>query len=308
MIEERCLFLAGSDRSGVGLLTDILDEHPDIAISRRINFWTFYAGKYGALDVIENLDRCLEDMWRFRRVTDLGIDREDVRRRFMERGDSSYPGLFRVIGESHALARGKKVWGDKSLNAERHADVIFASFPGARIVHVLRDPRDRHLSVMSHRGGKRAGLFGTTAVWVDSERRATRNSARYGSRYLVLRYEDLVDDPVSALTAACDLVGVRFAPSLLDESHGTPVHSRSVGRFETNMTAVETSTIERLARTGMGRRHYEPEGPEMSWPEAAAVNLGFVPLGRALIGMWKPWSWTKRRYWSRPSRRRLSPE
>ena len=44
------LFLAGADRSGIGLLGDVLDRHPQVAISRRINFWTFYDRRYGPLE------------------------------------------------------------------------------------------------------------------------------------------------------------------------------------------------------------------------------------------------------------------
>lgn len=302
------LFLAGADRSGIGLLADILDRHPDIAISRRINFWTFYAGRYGPLDEAENLNRCLEDMWRFRRVTDLDIDRDAVRRRFIDGEDLSYGGLFAAIGESHALVRGKTVWGDKSLNSERYADRIFESFPEAGMIHVLRDPRDRHVSVMSHRRGKRGGVYGTTAVWVDSERRAVRNSARYGTRYLVIRYEDLVENPVAGLTAACNLVGVRFDASLLDdpstpERHGTLLHTSSIGRFADEASPVDVATIQQLSRAGMRRRDYSFVRMQLSTRDR--LRLGLLPIGWLLIEIWRPWSLMKRWQSRGPSRRRL---
>lgn len=312
MIDERCLFLAGSDRSGVGLLTDILDEHPDIAISRRINFWTFYAGRYGPLDVPENLDRCLEDMWRFRRVTDLGVDRDEVRRRFLDRGDSTYGGLFRAIGESHASVRGKKVWGEKSLNAERHADVIFASFPGARFVHVLRDPRDRHVSVVSHRGAKRGGVFGTTAVWVDSERRAEHNSTKFGPRYRIVRYEDLVESPEQELKAVCDLVGVEFAPSLISDRStsdgaGVFLQPTSIGRYLGEAPAFQIALIEQLSRKGMRRRLYTVDHDQLSAVDRLRL-IGALPIGWLLVRAWRPWSWLKRRLSRGPSQRRLATE
>jgi hypothetical protein len=306
------IFLAGSDRSGVGLLGDILDGHPDVAISRRINFWTFYAGRYGSLEVTENLDRCLEDMWRFRRVTDLGIDLDDVKRRFLDRGDISYGGLFSAIGDCHAMARGKAAWGEKSLNSERHADVIFDSFPEARMVHVLRDPRDRHVSVMSHRGGKRAGVLGTTAVSVDSERRAARNARRYGSRYMVLRYEDLVSSPETHLTAVCDLIGVPYLPSLIaggsPDGDGIVMHAGSVGRYAEDATPFHVAMIERLSRNGMRRRGYPLDRPELSTPQRLWLALGAIPVGWVFLRVWRPWSWLKSRFSRGPSQRRLAPE
>lgn len=305
------LFLAGSDRSGVGLLGDILDQHPDVAISRRLNFWTFYAGRYGSLGVTENLDRCLGDMWRDRRVTELGIDRQAVRRRFLDSGDSSYGSLLATIGESHARIRGKAIWGEKSLNSERHADIIFDSFPEARVVHVLRDPRDRHVSVMSHRGGKRGGVFGTTAVWVDSERRATRNANRYGSRYMVIRYEDLVESPVTELTAVCEFVGVPFAPPLIADPSTSDddrilIHSSSVGRYIDVVSPIQVALIERLSEEGMRRRHYAPDQPQLSTVDRLILASCVVPIGRVLLGTWRPWSWMKSRLSNGPSQRRLT--
>lgn len=305
------IFLAGSDRSGVGLLGDILDRHPDIAISRRINFWTFYAGRYGSLEASENLDRCLEDMWRFRRVTDLGIDMDAVKRRFLDRGDISYGALFAAIGELHAIARGKTVWGEKSLNSERYADAIFGSFPEARMVHVLRDPRDRHVSVMTHRGGKRGGVLGTTAVSVDSERRAVRNASEYGSRYTVLRYEDLVRSPETHLTAVCDLIGVPFARSMIAGTafDGEPViHDGSVGRYVNDASPFQVAMIEHLSEDGMHRRNYSLDRPQLSTPERLWLAFGAIPIGWLLLRLWRPWSWLKSHLSRGPSPRRLTPE
>ena len=41
--------LAGVDRSGIGLLADILDQHPEIAISRQINFSGGLAPRSGSV-------------------------------------------------------------------------------------------------------------------------------------------------------------------------------------------------------------------------------------------------------------------
>lgn len=304
-------FLAGADRSGIGLVADILDHHPEVAISRRINFWTFYDGRFGPLKEPGNLDRCLDQMWRFRRVLDLGVDRDAVRRRFVEGGDFSYPALFAALGEVHARAGGRTVWGDKSLNAERYADRIFESVPGACMIHVLRDPRDRHVSVMSHRGGKRAGVFGTTAVWVDSERRATENSARYADRYLVLRYEDLVDSPADTLTAVCGLIGVPYDGSLIGDpdspgAGGVVLHQDSVGRFVDEASRLEIATIQRLTGEGMARRGYRADDRPLSTRDGIVVKTVTQPAGWVLVRAWRPWSRVKSRLSTGPSQRRLT--
>lgn len=304
------LFLAGADRSGIGLLGDVLDRHPQVAISRRINFWTFYDRRYGPLERTDNLDRCLEDLWRFRRVTDLGVDRAELRSRFLAGGEPTYGRLFALIGASHARARGKRVWGDKSLNAERHAARIFELFPDARMVHVVRDPRDRHLSVLGHRGGKRAGVYGTTAVWRDSARRAEVNRNRYRHRYLVVRYEDLVTDPAGILSSVCRLAGVDYRPDMLvdpsrEGSGGDFFHTRSVGRYRREMAPATAAVIQGLAGPGMRALGYPLDAFDQAAIDRVRVTVATRILGPALMRAWVPWSKAKMRLSPGPASRRL---
>ena len=179
------------------------------------------------------------------------------------------------------------------------------------MVHVLRDPRDRHASVMSHRGGKRAGVLGTTAVSVDSERRARHNASRYGSRYMVLRYEDLVSSPETYLTAVCDLIEVSYPPSLIAggsrEEDRIVIHAGSVGRYVEDTTPFQVAMIERLSRSGLRRRGYPLDRPELSTPERLRLALG-APVGWVFLRAWRPWSWLKSRFSRGPSQRRLAPE
>jgi hypothetical protein len=303
------IFLAGADRSGIGLLGDLLDQHPAFALSRRTNFWTFYDGRFGDLTDPASLDRCISAMMRFRRIRDLGVDPDRLRSEFLESPDRDYARLFALIGEQHAAGRGKPRWGDKSLNSEHHADRILGAYPTARMIQVIRDPRDRHASVTSHRGGKRGGVASSSAEWRDSIRWAERNLATHPDRYRVIRYEDLVADPTVVIGSVCDFVGEPLdAASLTPPSQhggtGPPIHTRSVGRFRLDVDSRQVAFIERTLSEEMARHGYQITGPPLGAMEQGAL-LVYLPLGRLLMALRGPWSTIRSRITSRPSRRRL---
>ena len=75
---------------------------------------------------------------------------------------------------------GKLRWGDKSLGAERYADTILAAYPQAKMIHIIRDPRDRYASQFNHRGVGKGQLGAGTALWLWSVRLAERNQRQHG--------------------------------------------------------------------------------------------------------------------------------
>ncbi|HVR31916.1 MAG TPA: sulfotransferase [Acidimicrobiia bacterium] len=302
------VFLAGLDRSGIGLLGDVLDRHPAFALSRRTNFWSFYDGRFGDLAETSNVDACLTELFRFRRIRDLGLDTDRIREAFLASSDRSYTRLFSLIGEHHASARGKPRWGDKSLGSERHAERILDAYPDGRMVHVIRDPRDRHASVTNHRGAKRGGVASTSAEWLDSVRAADRHSIRYVGRYLVIRYEDLAAAPREVLGEVCEFLGEAFDESSLDpqgddENGALAFHARSVGRFRTDLRPRQVELIERVTAGDLERRGYTLSRPALGTGARVVLELVDLPASRILMPVRRSGLLGRRQ--ARPAARRL---
>ncbi|GIU90031.1 MAG: hypothetical protein KatS3mg010_1130 [Acidimicrobiia bacterium] len=209
------VFLVGADRSGTTLLFALLASHPDLCMVRRTNVWRYFDGRYGDLAEPANLDRCLDEMCRYRRMRHLAPDADRIRAEFVQ-GPPSYGRLFALFFEHHAERAGKARWGDKSLHTEHHAHRIFTEFPNARVVHMLRDPRDRYASVRRRNGQDLSRVGAATARWLRSARAAARNSARYPDGYLVVRYEDLARDPERTMRTVCRHVGVRYTERVFE--------------------------------------------------------------------------------------------
>lgn len=291
------------DRSGIGLLGELLDAHPEVAITRRLNFWEFFAGRFGDLADPGNLDRCVAAMMRYTRISRLEPDADRLVGDFSQ-GEATYARLFEALERQNMERLGKRRWGDKSLGSEARADEILGSFPEAVMVHVVRDPRDRFASQANHRSAGRGGIGSGAAAWLRSTDLATRNARLFADRYLVVRYEDLVRDPVGELTKVCAVARLEFSSAMLDDGGPRRFHTDSIGRFRTDLRPAEIAYMERVLGPALEAWGYAASGVDpgvggrlrfavTGWPAAA--------LGRRL---WDPWTRLRTRIGRRPSSRR----
>lgn len=311
MTELGPLFLAGIDRCGIGLVGELLEEHPSIAVTRRINFWSFYYNRYGDLSRPENFDRCLADMMRYTRISRLQPQPDRLRRDFQE-GEQSYSRLLALLQEQNMRRLGKTRWADKSLNSERDAGLIFEAFPSARMIHVLRDPRDRYASQRGHRGMRRGKVGGGAALWRWSARLAERNVRQFAGRYKIVRYEDLVAGPEAFLRDLCQFIGEPYAPEMLttagedDRRAPREIWTTSVGRFRQDLSAREIAFMDFALSRQMPDFDYRPEPQQLAIPASLRFYALDCPLNLTRMVLADFQSDLRDRAGRKPSDRRLS--
>ena len=107
-------------------------------------------------------------------------------------------------------------------------------YPGARVIHMMRDPRAIFVSeVRRRRTTHVGGLYGilrfvpplltafvlieTTVIWAEGAWRAARYRRAHAGRYRMVRFEDLVRNPEQELRRLCDWLGVDFQAAMLDQ-------------------------------------------------------------------------------------------
>ena len=185
--------------------------------------------------------------------------------------------------------RGCSRWGDKSLGSERFAPTIMSAYPTAQMVHVLRDPRDRYASHKHHRGLSRGGLGAGAVMWRWSERLALAHSQRFGARYHVVRYEDLVEDTESTLETIRTFLELDSESiSATDRIAPRPLDTRSIGRFREDISTEECRFIQLTTRRGMNRRGYLHDAVVLS-PGAQLRFWGrYFPVQAVRAGLWRP--------------------
>jgi hypothetical protein len=297
------VFIGGLERTGTSLLFALLASHPRIAMTRRTNWWTFFDGRFGDLERDDNLARIMDAMRRYRRHRKLELDFERLERDFKSGARTSCR-LFDLMERQHAERLGRSRWGDKSLHTERYTERVYECFPDARIVHIVRDPRDRYASVLKRWHSQRGGVGSATAAWLASAELGAANAERYPGRYRVVRYEDIVHDPEGEMRKLCEFIGEAFEPAMLglggaedfrdaggNSSFGRfavgEISPRSVGRFREVLSPRQVAFMEAAAGDAMAKLGYERSNPTLAGGDRLAYTLGTVPANGLKMALWR---------------------
>jgi hypothetical protein len=178
-------------------------------------------------------------------------------------GDPTYGRLFALIYQQYSERVGKPRWGDQSEGVERYADPIFAAYPSAKIIHLVRDPLDRFSASKSRWKNGKGKVGAATARWLNSVDLAMHNRQLYPDRCLVVQYEALVTHPDATLSEVCSFLGEVYSPAMLLIGH-TPTYAdeiilpehgvaenhfltQFVGNFHLNLSAAEIAFIQGFA-------------------------------------------------------------
>lgn len=273
------VFIGGPAGSGKTLLRLMLNAHPEFAITRQTYTWTRFYGRYGNLARPSNFERCLCAMLATRSVQALQPDVEYIRRAFWQ-GPPTYARLFELVLEQAASRAGKPRWGEQLRWIERYTQPIFSAYPAARMIHMIRDPRDRYEaseSALRHRRGK---IGWASALWLASARLARENQQRYPNRYIVLQYETLISQPEQTLRQLCSSIGATFTPAMLDVAGALSVTPPSPhhqpGQMARQLLSpgelVFTQTVTRMMMQSFG---YHPESVMLTrrdWLRCACID------------------------------------
>ena len=233
-----------------------------------------------------------------------GLDLPRLRRE-MRAGDATYPRLFALIHEHFAERAGKPRWGDQTGLVERYAGPIFAALPGVRIIHMVRDPRDRYEGSLSMWPSGRGRAGAASARWRYSIDLGERNARRWPGRYRLLRYEDLVRNPEQVVANLCEFVGESFEPAMMDlpdaptyraklaaGADGIPlITARHIGDYRGRIPPHELAFMQGQLGSRMRRHGYVPDPVPMSpleraryavvqWPSQAARMIAWDAVER----------------------------
>lgn len=208
------IFIGGLSFSGKTLLRLLISSHPNIAMSRRTYMWPRFYQRYGDLGNPANFDRCLQAMLADKHIRMLQRDPERIRREYWA-GPATYERLFALFHEHFTERMGKKRWGDQLGLVERYADPIFAAYPNAKMIHMIRNPHERYRELQLKKGHRIGKIGWETARWLSSADLASRNLKRYSDRYKIVRYEALLTQREKTIRDVCAFIGEDFFPSML---------------------------------------------------------------------------------------------
>lgn len=299
------IYIGGLDRSGKTLMRLALSAHPHIAMTRRTYMWQRYYRRFGNLDSPRNLDRCLQAMLKRKSIRFLEPDEERIRSEFAQ-GETTYPRLFALFHQHYAERFGKTRWGEQSGLIESFASEIIQAYPRARLIHMIRDPRNRSEEILlSSTQASRPGKIGAmTASWLYSIHLARRNQKLYPDQVKVLRFEDLLRKPVETLKDVCQFIGEEFSPGMVTLENSIPMGIAPKAAIDTQklwenevidfdpasqrcLTRRENSFLHIFTRKAMLELGYADYQPELSLSERLRYFID-LPVNMVRFLSWRP--------------------
>ena len=304
-------FVTGLGKSGTRWLTKILDSHPEVLCKGEGRF--FSAGWMRA-DLDPANESALPSSLYY------ALTHSEHLRLWIERSvwsrdgdpDEHLNALMRLATEYFLTAElsktGKRLVGDKSpLLDEGFMQEVGAVYPGARVIHIIRDGRDRTVSSM-HRGWRRAnqgylhrlspeelargnalregreptGAF--TEGWLRQAARHWRllvgravedGPALLGSDYTEVRYEDLLVRPNEEVKRLLGFLGVDTDERLVEHCVSSASFERlSRGR---QRGQEDPSSFYRKGVAGDWRYYFSEEDRRVFKEEAGEllIRLGY---------------------------------
>ena len=276
---DRPIIILGCPRSGTTLVQVMLHSHPRIAIPPETRFLLpAYRERlrFGDLRAAASR-RALGDFivrTKGHRFADLGLGRDATVGRIVE-GPPTLGSAVGIVLRAYAERFGRPRWGDKRPAYYNHIEVVMRLFPNAKIVHVVRDPRDCVAS-LKRMPWWRTDSYHSVAAWAQSIDNTERAMRRWPGSVTRVRYEQLVAEPEPALRALCVALGEDYDPAMAEPERLADVavperkhwHSntrvgpttRRVGRWKDDLEPWEVSLCETVLGGRMARLGYEPEG------------------------------------------------
>ena len=213
-------FVVGCGRSGNTLLRKMLVSGGDVSIPpesyvlpRIVKYFLMY--NYLPWNILSA--GILNEFESYPEFHTWGIRLEPVlnKARALEKPERTLENLLQLVyreyleSQNHLASK----WGDKTPINSLYINKIHKVFPGAKYVHMLRDPRATTASYL--KAGLKDSVEEAVTFWVNSTNAIVSFKKRYPHLVTTIEYEDLVKNPEIQLNNVCRHLNVNFKESML---------------------------------------------------------------------------------------------
>ncbi len=309
-------FVTGLGKSGTSWLMKTLDSHPEVMCRGEGRFFSAEWQRAG----FDPANRRALASSLYHALTHSELLRLWVERSIWSRDgdpDEHLDALMRLATEHFMLARlpgsGKRFVGDKSpLLDERFVAEVAEVYPGAKVIHIVRDGRDQAVSMMHHvwnrstdQGGVQAlkpgeaerrevyredpqRLLEAGGMFVEERLRQAAQSwnlragktsedgpALLGPNYIEVRYEDLLERPHEQAGRLFDFLGADAGEKTVGQAVGaTTFEKLSDGR---ERGQEDSSSFYRKGVAGDWKNYFTERDKEIYKEEAGGllIRLGY---------------------------------
>ena len=215
------IFIIGAPRSGTKLLRGLLNGHSKIYIPEVETFFLYNIylrwEQFGNLAYKENFKK----LYSFIISTPFYSYLEDAKDEYIVDFDywfdsctnASYGHVMSKFFESCAHKKGKIIFGDKTPSYPYPISFIREQFPGASIIHLVRDPRDYVLSAQKAWG---KNIFRSAQRWNLWIKSTVQNLKLREDDNILVKYESLLQNPEKEIESITTFLGLSYEPEMLN--------------------------------------------------------------------------------------------
>ena len=250
------IFVVGAGRSGTTLLASMIASHSDVGGGPETHFFDkIRATELGraaadpswpslAVDCILGLRLAEQPVHSL-----FGVKPREVSD-FLSHRAPSVAAMLESLTTARARSQGKSRWVEKTPNHLLHVQQIRVAFPKARIVRIVRDPRDAAYSMRQLPSASTSAVANALALLDDWH---SRSREFFGPNFpdaLTVRFEDLVVDPENVLTKVCAHLDLPFEDRMLQYQEAARLISTPNETWKTrNAQALDTNRVDRWSET-----------------------------------------------------------
>jgi len=214
------LFIFGMPRSGTKLLRDLLNNHDLISIpTHETHFIPLLLNKFGLINYLDKqsifeIEKLIKNSnFYFYQQSD---NYPELPKHFYSRFiGQPIQVLLKELLKHYSKKKGDNIiWGDKTPEHINHVVLLNQYFQGAKLLHIVRDPRDYALS-MNKAWGK--NIYLASHKWNKSIMEL-RKEIYFNNieNIFEIKYEDLIENPSETITKVLAFLNLSYQSNILD--------------------------------------------------------------------------------------------
>ncbi len=214
------IFCTGTMRTGGSLVANLLSTHKDfIMLIDIVHFFRYIFKKYDPIKKKENIFKICRDLsLRFKFRDNVRISAINLYNDCLKKNTETYSQVYSVIFENILKKIKHKKIISEYANFEWQNIETFLKFNKKNIaIHVIRDPRAVLASWKKITFSKGFKYLNCIFNWLESAQTYEKLKKKYNkNRYLLIKFEDIHNDPKNQTKLLCDFVNIKFQKRMLD--------------------------------------------------------------------------------------------
>ncbi len=196
----------------------------------------------------------------------------------------SVSSVIRCVYDKLLIQSQKHILFIKENNIRKYIAPILHSYPNAKFIFQVRDPRDFLSSCKSLRKGRFGNKFGSVhnalEIWHEDQKFGLQMQSHLGrDRIHFLKYESLIEDPQRELSGVCEFLDIEFETGMLEfhkrennvefsqkgkqwSNIGKPLLANNAGKFLEGLSKRDIRTVEAYCKDLMLHFDYQLTEPD----------------------------------------------